>query len=421
MTMVRAGRYHQRMPGLPSIKHLPPYALTIPAWAVATGYTLLTWHSATRIDLQLPPGPGLPNGYRYEAQLGEPHATLLTLAAGAAVTLIGSALLRRAPLWALGLLLAGASATSLTVQGPLVYMNFLPVDIALYFIAAHRTRRASNAALAMAIGTAVFYTTVWAHPLGSYYLPEFDVILPCVIFWLVGSSSRQAREHAESLAAQTATAERLRISRELHDSVAHNIGIVAVLAGAAGRVIQTQPQEAREALSSIETTSRDTLTGLQTMLRALRSADEAGGAEQDTATPPAPGVADVDRLAGQALSAGVRVEVSWRGRRRPLPPEIDLSAYRIVQEAVTNVVRHSGADACRVEIGFEPEELAIEIVDDGRGAGHLGAGGTAGDGSTAEGGFGLLGMRERVAMLSGQFSAGPLPTGGFRVAARLPA
>ena len=259
-----------------------------------------------------------------------------------------------------------------------------------------------------------------ADPPGSNFSLELAVTLPCVIFWLVGSSSRQSREYAESLAAQTATAERLRISRELHDSVAHNIGIIAVLAGAAGRVMQTQPEAAREALGSIETTSRDTLTGLQRMLRALRHAEPGGPA----AVPldPTPGLRDRDRLAALASGAGVRVEVAWRGERRPLPPEIDLSAFRIIQEAVTNVVRHSGADACKVKLGFEPGELAIEVVDDGPGHGdRSGRVGPLGADSGGGGGLGLLGMRERVSMLSGHFSAEPLPTGGFRVAARIPA
>jgi signal transduction histidine kinase len=243
---------------------------------------------------------------------------------------------------------------------------------------------------------------------GAQLPSEIAVILAGVVAWLAGTSRRSAREFADSKRVQAATAERLRISRELHDSVAHSIGIIAVLAGAAGRVMETQPKAAREALDSIELTSRDTLTGLQRMLHSLRHA-----APDSAPASAAPGLTDLGELAAQAPGAGVRVSLSWRGERRPLPPEIDVSAFRIVQEAVTNVMRHSGTDACRVDVGFETDGLTIEILDDGRGAAHAGTG--------AEGGFGLLGMRERVAMLSGQFSAGPRPEGGFRVAARLPA
>jgi signal transduction histidine kinase len=184
--------------------------------------------------------------------------------------------------------------------------------------------------------------------------------------------------------------------------------------------MKTQPEAAREALNSIETTSRVTLTGLQRMLRALRHAESGGPG----AVPldPLPGLRDLDRLAELASGAGVRVEVAWRGERRALPPETDLSVFRIIQEAVTNVVRHSGAHACQVELAFEAGELSIEVVDGGPGhgdrSGRVGPPGGHGDGG---GGLGLLGMRERVSMLSGQFSAGPLPAGGFRVAARIPA
>jgi len=123
------------------------------------------------------------------------------------------------------------------------------------------------------------------------------------------------------------------------------------------------------------------------------------------------GLGDIDRLAARAADTGIR-DVTWRGDRRPLPPEIDQSAFRVIQEAVTNVVCHSGTHACRVDIGFGHDELSLEVVENGHGLAHTHPGG---------GGFGLLGMRERVALLSGQFTAGPRPEGGFRVAARLPA
>jgi signal transduction histidine kinase len=233
--------------------------------------------------------------------------------------------------------------------------------------------------------------------------------------WGVGYLVRKRREYAVSLREQSAAravmAERLRIARELHDMVAHSIGIIAVLAGAAGRVIETQPKEAREALGNIEMTSRETLTGLQRMLSALRHA-EPGAAFEAAALTPALGLGDLESLAARAADAGIRIEVNWRGERRPLPPQIDLSAYRVIQEAVTNVVRHSGTRTCRIDIGFAADQLEIEITDEGHGLAHARAG---------AGGFGLLGMRERVALLSGQFSAGPRPEGGFRVTARLPA
>jgi signal transduction histidine kinase len=169
--------------------------------------------------------------------------------------------------------------------------------------------------------------------------------------------------------------------------------------------MDTQPAETRNALDAIEATSRETLAGLRRMLGALRQGDQAS-APLD----PAPGLAALDQLVGRTAAAGVRVDIRWRGDRRNLPPDIDLAAFRIVQEAVTNVVRHSGTRDCSVTVDYRQDELAVDIVD-------LGCGGTlAGSGS----GFGIAGMRERVSLLHGEFSAGPGPKGGFHVAARLP-
>jgi signal transduction histidine kinase len=167
-------------------------------------------------------------------------------------------------------------------------------------------------------------------------------------------------------------------------------------------VIDTQPAEARNALDAIEATSRDTLSGLRRMLTALRK-DDPGTAPLG----PVPGLNELDRLAEATKDAGVRIDVQTKGTPRPLPSDVDLSAYRIVQEAVTNVVRHAGTDNGRVTIDYRDDELAIEIEDDGHG-GMVGTG------------YGLVGMRERVALLRGEFAAGPRPEGGFRVAARIP-
>ncbi|MFJ8623387.1 sensor histidine kinase [Kitasatospora sp. NPDC093550] len=249
------------------------------------------------------------------------------------------------------------------------------------------------------------------------------------VAWVFGGVYRKRREYLDALQRQTAArvvmAERLRIARELHDSVAHSIGIITVLSGAAARVVHTKPEQTRQALTGIETTSRETLLELQRMLGALRRAEPDDTTAQAAPLAPAGSLADVPQLAERTAGAGVRVQVTWRGERRPLPPEIELSAFRIIQESVTNVVRHSRARTCRVAVGYEPQGVTIEVVDDGDG----GDGGPArpkpstATAATAAGGsgFGLLGMRERVTLLSGQFSAGRRPEGGFRVTARLPA
>jgi signal transduction histidine kinase len=238
-------------------------------------------------------------------------------------------------------------------------------------------------------------------------------VLPAFVAGLLGYSVRQARSYAarlsEQAAAQAVVAERLRISRELHDHVAHSVSIIALQAGAAARVFGTQPERAREAIRAVETTSRDTLSGLRRMLVGLRHPDD-GPADGD-ALPlhPASGLADVDRLIVATTAAGVDVDLCWSGDRRPLPADVELSAYRIIQESLTNVLRHSGAAACRVSVAYHPAELAIEVVDDGRGD------------SAPAGGYGLLGLRERVTLLQGTFTAGDRPEGGFQVAVRLPA
>src|ERR1700735_1681740 len=245
--------------------------------------------------------------------------------------------------------------------------------------------------------------------------PPCPVAVPLftIIAWLIGHSIRQAQARTELVrvqaAAQAAMEERLRIARELHDMGAHRIGIIAIQAGSGRSVFDARPGEAREALAAIEATSRETLSGLRRMVTGLRRAGPEPGSWL-APLGPAPGLADIDRLAATALDAGVRVEVDvdWRGSREPLPPDIDLSAFRIIQEAVTNVVRHAGTDRCKVCIGQQDGQLSIEVTDSGHG------------GSTAGTGYGITGMRERAALLGGDFSAGPRPGGGFRVAARLP-
>ncbi len=243
------------------------------------------------------------------------------------------------------------------------------------------------------------------------------------VAWVVGGVYRKRCEYLEALdeqrAARAVLTERLRIARELHDSVAHSIGIITVLSGAAARVVETKPEQTRQALTGIETTSRETLLELQRMLGALRRAEPDDAMPQAAPLAPAGSLADVPRLAERTADAGVRVQVTWRGEQRPLPPEIELSAFRIIQESVTNVVRHSGARTCRVAVGYEPKGVTIEVVDDGDDG--LGGQGRRRLSAAGGSGFGLLGMRERVTLLSGQFSAGRRPEGGFRVTARLPA
>jgi signal transduction histidine kinase len=241
---------------------------------------------------------------------------------------------------------------------------------------------------------------------------------------MVGMLISERRGHAASLRARAAadavTAERLRIARELHDMVAHSIGVIAIQAGVGGRVMQTQPDETRKALQAIETISQATLTGLQQTLGALRET------ETDVTSPgTAAGLAAVDRLAITTRHAGVRVDVQWRGERRPVPADVDLSAFRIIQEALTNTLRHAPGAHATVRVSCRAGRVVVEVEDTGgvARAGEVsraveGMGGGVGLGMGA--GRGLIGMRERVALAGGTLLCCGPTVGGFRIEAELP-
>src|SRR5713101_74559 len=333
--------------------------------------------------------------------------------------LASALLLRRRPLTALAVLLGG-SVAAMALKSPVPASTVQIVaacaaGIEVCYIAATRTRRVSVTGVAMA-GAGLLILLLGVPSPESHRdvivgpaVPLVPIAVPLVtiIAWLIGNSIRQAQAQAELVAAQTAMAERLRIARELHDIVAHSIGIIAIQAGSGRRVFNASPAEARDALAAIEATSRETLSGLRRMVTGLRRAEPEPGPGQ-APLGPAPGLADIERLATMTLEAGVQVDVDWHGGRELLPADIDASAFRIIQEALTNVVRHAGPGQCRVSIERQDGQLAIEVTDSGRG------------GSVAGTGYGITGMRERAALLGGDFSAGPRPGGGFRVTARLP-
>ncbi|KJY34927.1 sensor histidine kinase [Streptomyces sp. NRRL S-495] len=400
----------------PRLRRVPPGAWTALAWC-------LSLLSPTLGDAGSPPrgtttdatNPGHPPAV---------HQDWSTAAFTTPVALLAAALVRRRPRTAVALLLAATVAQTEAwrweIQLPPTAL--LAVVTALCLVTAAEPRRTSRAALAMVLGVLTLHLLLAPALGGGLLLTGTRIgandagVLIAVIAWLVGRSVHQSREHAEALsaraAAQAVTAERLRIAREMHDTVAHSIGIVALQAGAARRVLDTRPDRAREALAEIETAGRETLAGLRRMLGALRRADDADDPGTDGSALPAhtpPGLADLDRLAAATTAAGVRVDLRWQGERHQLPPEVDLAAFRIVQESLANVVRHAGTPSCRVTVDHRrPAELGLDISDRGRGRG------------TSPAGYGLVGLRERVALLHGDFTAAPRPDGGFRVTARLP-
>ena len=211
------------------------------------------------------------------------------------------------------------------------------------------------------------------------------------------------RTQAEE-ARRRAGEQRMAIARELHDVLAHHISLISVQAGVALHLLDEQPEQARIALTAIRQASRESLGELRSVLELLRRGEE--GAPRA----PAPALEALDALVARTAAAGLPVTVEVTGTARPLPAGVGLAAYRIVQEALTNVTRHAGRPvAATVRLGYAPDQLTVEVTDDGPGAED-----TSGTGS------GLLGMAERAAALGGHLDAGPRPGGGFRVAARLP-
>ena len=358
----------------------------------------------------------LPDGVRGVFAPADIHLSGLARAEIAVAAAVPVLFARRWPVCVLGLLLAEVLASA---AAGLASPALLPASAFLLFaVAVTRTRRVSFTALIITLGAwaaATVFQPPGEQPARSVVANPLThgfgvVVLALAVALVSGVLIRERQEHAAAMRGQAAahavTAERLRTARDLHDTVAHSIGIIAIQSGAARRVMDTQPDKARDALAAIETTSQETLAGLRHMLDALRQA----GTGADVADRvPVTGLSDVERLAATAAEAGVQVEVRWSGRRRPLPPEIEVSAFRIIQEAVTNVVRHAGTPRCSVAVEFRDEELAVEVTDDERG------------GASESAGYGLAGMRERVSLLRGDFTAGPRPEGGFRVAARIPA
>jgi signal transduction histidine kinase len=292
--------------------------------------------------------------------------------------------------------------------------------VAIYSVAAYGSRWVAVAGLALAeVGLAASPRT----PLkpGTEELVGYMGILAAA--WLLGHFAHNYRAYAarleertaelerarEELARRAVTEERLRLARELHDVVAHAMSVITVQSGVGAHVADSRPEEVGKALAAIEATSRAALTELRRLLGVLRQ----DGEPQANLTP-VPGLANLEGLLAELAKAGLAVRLRVEGRPSPLPAGLDLSAYRIVQEALTNVVKHAGPATAQVMICYRDHEVAVEVIDDGRGVGAV-----AGDGRRRTG-HGLIGMRERVAAFGGDLEVGPRPGGGFRVAARLP-
>jgi signal transduction histidine kinase len=311
------------------------------------------------------------------------------------------------------------SVGAITILGSVGYRtNTLPIAVLFltYAAAAYQPLRRAVAALAAVVaGIVIIYV---AEPLDFDVGEMFFNVALFSAAWLGGLAMRsrsaaaaarlaEADERAESHRQQAARAvaeERLRIAQELHDVVAHSMSVIAVQAGMGVHVIDDRPDQAKEALQAISRTSRATLAEMRQLLGVLR------GEDGDRESVPAPCLADVDALVGRVRSAGVPVELDLDLPPDDVPLGVELSAYRVVQEGLTNVLKHAGQASAVVRLRYDTGLLSIEVSDDGRGAAA----------SHPDGGHGLAGMRERVEVWGGTLDAGPSPGGGFHVLATLP-
>jgi signal transduction histidine kinase len=305
--------------------------------------------------------------------------------------------------WRPILILTVVTAVTLAEEAVVHRTMQLPAALAVYTVAAHCPRSESIRAGGLAI-------LLLFIPLPGFV--EWGPPVPEIAGWLLGDNLRTRRAYLRELEARAerlereqdesarraAAEEQARIARELHDVLAHNVSVMVVQAAAANDVFETQPQRAREALRDIERTGRSALTELRRLLGRVRQTDFA----------PQPGLSELDALVEGVRAAGLPVSLRVEGEVDDLPAGLDLSAYRIVQEALTNAIKHAGASAAEVRVRRTADEVELEVVDDGAGPSGNGRG------------QGLIGMRERASLLGGEVEAGPKPGGGFRVRAKLP-
>ena len=358
-----------------------------------------------------PPGPAFP-GPAWTAWL-----------AGAAVAL-PLAVRRRWPLPVLGFLIAASAlATALGAVGTgVVWLAYAATALALYTAATATGTVTATVALAASLAAPAatipwLYVRTGITPADAprsevplWWQVELGMVVTgMVTAWATGRVVRWRRavraEFARRFARDAVSDERLRIARELHDIVGHSMSLIAVKATVANHIADQRPDETRAALRTIEHTSRSALTEIRRLLDVLRADDDPA-----VRLAPSAGTADLADLAERLRSAGLRVELTLAGVEE-LPTAVDLSVYRIVQESLTNVLKHADAHRCRVTVRAAAGRVRVEVVDDGRGRRST---------SRRHTGQGLIGMRERVTTYGGTLIAGPRPEGGYRVTADIP-
>jgi signal transduction histidine kinase len=339
----------------------------------------------------------------------EPLRGGLTVVASVVLTLIlaGSVWLRRrVPLTAFV-----TSSVALCVESLLgIGSAFSPYanQLGAYSLGLYATRTRARWGPPIIVAGVVGYFTVTTSPLGP--LTPIGVLFVWLATWILGYSTARRREEQESarqaIARQVVAEERTRLARELHDVVAHHVSVIGLLAAAARRTLDHDPGKANAALTSIENASRQAVGEMHRLLGFLRQESDA-----NQLAPP-PNLRQLDALTAQLREANLSIDVRVEGDERVLPTSIDMSAYRVVQEALTNTIKHAeGATAARVRVQYRPKEVEVEVVDDGLRQAAV---------PNKRVGHGLIGMRERVALHGGRLTAGPRPGGGYEVHAIFP-
>jgi len=332
--------------------------------------------------------------------------------------------------WPSAMLAVTAAAAAMVMASGSASLPFgLMLGVAVYLAASNLSRRTSIRAavtVAAVLGAGLLYSWL-AFPHAPLALEGVAGYSPLVAGWFVGDSVAARRRYLAGLAEQAereraaeaerarqeVREERVRIAHELHDVVAHTLAVITVQAGVGRRLMARRPEEARAALESIEMIGRTAQDELRVVLGLLR--DEQIG---DAALAPAPRLTDLKELADNVRASGTPVDLRTSGTDQRLSPALELSLYRVVQEALTNVVKHAPGARASVDLAVSADRVRLEVADDGGPARRPGAGGevTAGPGT----GHGVVGMRERVAAFGGRLAAEPLPGRGFRVLAEIP-
>jgi signal transduction histidine kinase len=402
-------------PGVEPLEDGRPPAHPIWDWALAVGLLAVVWAGMWVPDLLIRSGRRMPPGM---VAFEHVHVTPIAAFVLAALCILPIAVRRRFPI---GVLVAVSAAVAL--YGLLSFPpSFVIVGmlVALYNVATALERR-RFAAWAIGCSAVVVLATLPVWGTTPFWADLVRTIALLAVATAAGDAARNRRAYIVEVVRRAAEAERtheeearrrvdeerLRIARELHDITAHSLSIVAVQSGVALHVLDSDPESARSALVAIRETSRSALQELRAMLGVLRSAGEVG---DGAPLAPTPGLARIEDLVQPLRDAGLHVEVTGPPPGDPLPAMVDASAYRIVQEALTNVLRHAESANVRVTLSRDEGSLSLEVADDG----------AAGGGALTREGHGIAGMRERALALGGTFFAGPQPGRGWRVAATLP-